>query len=107
MAREWPADTFAVHLRLDEQAASRLATLTRRLYETNDTDSPDRLAILLDSETLFAAVVDEVILDGAVRVSGDFEFEQAQDLAVLLTDGPLPVPLRLVGTERAQLEVLR
>ena len=101
VGREWPSDRFAVVLYLNAKAAGQLAALTERLIETNDTDSPDRLAVLLDGETLVAAEVDEVILDGTVRISGEFAYEQAKDLSALLADGPLPVPLRLVGVEPA------
>ena len=99
--REWPSDRVAVVLKLNANAARQLAALTQRLVETNDTDSPDQLAALLDGETLVAAEVDEVILDGIVRISGDFAYEQAKDLSALLTNGPLPVRLRFVGAEPA------
>ncbi len=53
-----------------------------------------QIAIYLDDEKISEPVVRAVITDGRAIIEGDFDFEEAADLALLLRSGSLPVELR-------------
>ena len=55
-----------------------------------------RLAIILDDKIISAPVVREAILGGNGVISGDFTFQTATDLALLLRSGALPAPLTII-----------
>ena len=52
-----------------------------------------RVAIILDNKIISAPVVQEPILTGQGQISGDFTFQTATDLALMLRSGALPAPL--------------
>ena len=54
------------------------------------------LAIVLDGEIISAPVVREPIIGGNGQISGDFTFQSATDLALLLRSGALPAPLNII-----------
>lgn len=54
------------------------------------------LAIVLDKEVISAPQIQDVIPDGAATISGNFTIEEANNLAVQLRYGSLPVPLKVV-----------
>jgi len=55
-----------------------------------------RLAIVLDNKIISAPVIREAILSGSGQISGDFSFQSATDLALLLRSGALPAPLKII-----------
>ena len=55
-----------------------------------------RFAIVLDGEVISAPVIREAITGGSGQISGNFTFETASDLAVLLRAGALPAPLTIL-----------
>ncbi len=55
-----------------------------------------RLAIILDNKIISAPSIREPILGGNGQISGDFTFQTATDLALLLRSGALPAPLTIV-----------
>ena len=55
-----------------------------------------RLAIVLDNQILSAPIIREAIVGGAGQISGDFTFQSATDLALLLRSGALPAPLNII-----------
>jgi len=55
-----------------------------------------RLAIVLDNKIISAPVVREAILGGNGQITGNFTFQSATDLAVLLRSGALPAPLNII-----------
>jgi len=55
-----------------------------------------RVAIILDGKIISAPVVQEPILTGQGQISGDFSFQSATDLALLLRSGALPAPLKII-----------
>ena len=55
-----------------------------------------RMAIILDNQIISAPVIREPILGGNGQISGDFTFQSATDLALLLRSGALPAPLTIV-----------
>ena len=84
---------------LSKRAAGRFAALTMRLYQSNITDRPGQLAIVLDGETLVAARVTSPILAGNGQIAGDFTEDEAAVVAAVIAAEPLPVRLRFVGVE--------
>ena len=55
-----------------------------------------RLAIVLDGEIVSAPSINEAITSGNGMISGNFSFQEATDLALLLRSGALPTPLIIV-----------
>ena len=55
-----------------------------------------RLAIILDGKIVSAPNINEAITSGKGIISGDFTFQEATDLALLLRSGALPTPLNVV-----------
>ncbi len=55
-----------------------------------------RLAIVLDNKIISAPSVREPITGGNGSISGNFTFQEATDLALLLRSGALPTPLLIV-----------
>ena len=55
-----------------------------------------RLAIILDNKIISAPEIREPILGGNGQISGNFTFQSATDLALLLRSGSLPAPLNIV-----------
>ena len=55
-----------------------------------------KIAIILDNKIISAPVIREPILGGTGQISGDFTFQSATDLSVLLKSGALPAPLIIV-----------
>lgn len=61
-------------------------------------------AIVLDGRVVSAPVIRSAILGGSGQISGNFTYQEANDLAILLRAGALPAPLliieeRTVGAE--------
>ena len=55
-----------------------------------------RLAIVLDGKIISAPSINEPITSGSGIISGNFSFQDATDLALLLRSGALPTPLNVV-----------
>ena len=55
-----------------------------------------RIAIILDGKIISAPNVREPITGGNGSISGNFSFQEATDLALLLRSGALPVPINIV-----------
>lgn len=55
-----------------------------------------RFAIILDGRVKSAPVIREKILGGRAQISGDFTYEEASDLAIVLRIGALPAPVEIV-----------
>ncbi|HXV19030.1 MAG TPA: protein translocase subunit SecD, partial [Candidatus Omnitrophota bacterium] len=53
----------------------------------------DRLAIVLDDVVQSSPVINEQIPSGRAQITGNFTFEQANDLAIALRAGALPAPI--------------
>lgn len=53
-------------------------------------------AILLDGKIISDPIIQEPILGGAAQISGNFTSQEAQDLAIQLNAGALPVPVEIV-----------
>ena len=55
-----------------------------------------RFAIVLDKKIIEAPVIKDAILTGTGEIEGNFTFQSANDLAVLLRAGALPAPLKVI-----------
>ncbi len=54
------------------------------------------IKIVIDGNIISAPTVQEPITDGSARITGGFTAKEAQDLAVLLRSGALPVTLKVI-----------
>jgi preprotein translocase subunit SecD len=77
---------WAVAIVFDAQGAKLFGDITSRLV-----GKP--LGIALDGKIISSPNVNEPILQGHAQISGSFTAQQAQDLAIQLKAGSLPVPL--------------
>ncbi len=68
----------------------------KRFGKATSTGIGKRLAIVLDGKVISAPVVRDAIVSGSGQISGDFTFQSATDLALLLRSGALPAPLNIV-----------
>jgi SecD/SecF fusion protein len=55
-----------------------------------------RFAIILDDVVRSAPVIREKILGGSAQISGNFTYEEATDLAIVLRVGALPAPVEII-----------
>jgi preprotein translocase subunit SecD len=90
------AQSWSVLLRFDAKGGDLFADLSKRVAGTGRT-----LGIFLDDKLISAASVDVKyaqtgITGGNAEISGNFTAQAANDLAVQLQGGALPVPLEVV-----------
>ena len=69
---------------------------TKKFAKTTRDNVGKRLAIILDNKIISAPVINEPILSGNSVITGDFTFQSATDLALLLRSGALPAPLKII-----------
>jgi len=55
-----------------------------------------RLAIILDNKIISAPNIVEPIMGGSGQITGNFNFQSATDLALLLRSGALPAPMKII-----------
>ena len=68
----------------------------KRFGKATTTGIGKRLAIVLDGKIISAPVIRDAIVSGSGQISGDFTFQSATDLALLLRSGALPAPLKII-----------
>ena len=78
-----------VSFSLDRLGAKRFAKATTRGVGR-------RLAIVLDGKIISAPIIRDSIVGGNGQISGNFTFQTATDLALLLRSGALPAPLTII-----------
>ncbi len=78
-----------VNFRFDSAGAKKFGRITQA-------NVGKRFAIVLDGKVISAPVIREPILGGSGQISGNFTFQSAQDLALLLRAGALPAPLTIL-----------
>ncbi len=79
----------AVSFRFDTQGAQKFGKVT-----TNNIGK--RLAVVLDGVVITAPRINSAITGGSGIITGNFNAQEASDLAVLLRAGALPAPLEIV-----------
>lgn len=77
-----------VQLEFTGEGAEKFADITQR-----SVGQP--VAIYLDNNVISAPVVQQPILDGVAVISGQFTTDEAEELAISINSGALPVPLEL------------
>ena len=80
---------WVVNFTFNSVGARRFADITRANVNR-------RFAIVLDNQVISAPVIREPITGGRGQISGSFNAQSANDLAVLLRAGALPAPLTVV-----------
>jgi len=84
-----------VSFRLTARGTSEFARITR--------DNIGRpFAIVLDNEVISAPVIREPILGGSGQISGGFTLQQANDLAILLRAGALPIRVTIMDQQTVE-----
>jgi len=68
----------------------------KKFGKATSTGVGKRLAIVLDGKIISAPSVREPIIGGSGQISGNFTFQSATDLALLLRSGALPAPLSII-----------
>lgn len=73
---------------------------TRKFAKVTKDNVGEALAIILDGKIKSAPRINEPILSGEARISGDFTLEDARLIVTVLNSGALPIPL-VVEEERS------
>lgn len=69
----------------------------KRLFgELTGANVGQTIAVILDGKVVTAPKISEPILGGRVQIAGGFNQESANELAIMLGSGTLPVPLEIV-----------
>ncbi len=88
--------------RMDNQTNETVVSFTldrvgsKRFAKATTSGIGKRLAIVLDGKVISAPVIRDAIVGGAGQISGNFTFQSATDLALLLRSGALPAPLNII-----------
>lgn len=88
-----------VSLKFDSEGARRFSKLTGDYAPGGPKNmSSDRrqLAIILDDTLYSAPAINEAIYGGSAVISGSFSIDEANDLALVLRAGSLPVPVKVL-----------
>ena len=83
------SDQTVVTFSLDRLGAKRFGRVTSK-------NVGKKLAIVLDNKIISAPQIREPILGGNGQITGDFTFQSATDLALLLRSGALPAPINII-----------
>ena len=87
---------------MDNQSNQTVVSFTldrvgaKRFGKATTTGVGKRLAIILDGKVISAPVIRDAIVGGSGQISGDFTFQSATDLSLLLRSGALPAPLNII-----------
>ena len=69
---------------------------TKRFAKATSNNVGRQLAIILDEQIISAPTISEAIVGGSGQITGNFDFQSATDLALLLRSGALPAPMNIV-----------
>ncbi len=88
--------------KMDNQSNDTVVSFTldrvgaKRFGKATTSNIGKRLAIVLDGKVISAPVIRDAIISGSGQISGNFTFQSATDLALLLRSGALPAPLEII-----------
>ena len=88
--------------RVDNQSSEPIVSFTldrfgaQKFGNVTTKNVGKRLAIVLDDKIISAPVIRESITGGSGTISGNFTFQEATDLALLLRSGALPTPILII-----------
>jgi len=80
---------FQVNLQFNARGAAQFASVTREHVG-------EQLAAVIDGRVRSAPTIQEPILGGRARITGQFTDREAQDLAIALRSGALPVEMKKI-----------
>jgi len=88
--------------RMDNQSNQTVVSFTldrvgaKKFAKATSSGVGKKLAIILDGKIISAPNIVEPIIGGSGQITGDFTFQSATDLALLLRSGALPAPLKII-----------
>ncbi len=88
--------------RMDNQSNQTVVTFNldrvgaKKFARATSSGVGKRLAIILDGKIISAPNIVEPIVGGSGQITGDFTFQSATDLALLLRSGALPAPMKII-----------
>jgi protein-export membrane protein SecD len=88
--------------RMDTQSNETIVSFTldrvgaKRFAKATTSGIGKRLAIVLDGKVISAPIIRDAIVSGSGQISGNFTFQTATDLSLLLRSGALPAPLNII-----------
>ncbi len=88
--------------RMDSQSNQTVVTFNldrvgaKKFARATSSGVGKRLAIILDGKIISAPNISEPIVGGSGQITGDFTFQTATDLALLLRSGALPAPMNII-----------
>ena len=88
--------------RMDSESNQTVVTFNldrvgaKKFSRATTTGVGKKLAIILDGKIISAPNIVEPIIGGAGQITGDFTFQSATDLALLLRSGALPAPMKII-----------
>ena len=88
--------------RMDNQSNETVVSFTldrvgaKRFGKATTSGIGKRLAIVLDGKVISAPIIRDAIVSGSGQISGNFTFQTATDLSLLLRSGALPAPLNII-----------
>jgi len=88
--------------KMDNQTNQTIVSFTldrvgaKRFAKATTTGIGKRLAIVLDGKIISAPVIQDAIVGGSGIITGNFTFQSATDLSLLLRSGALPAPLNII-----------
>ncbi len=87
-----------VNIKFDQEGGRKFADLSTQ-------NVGERFAIILDGEVISAPTFNEPILGGSAQISGNFTADSANQLAISLQSGALPVPLTVIEQRTVSAEL--
>jgi len=88
--------------RMDTQSNQTVVTFNldrlgaKKFAKATTSNVGKRLAIVLDGKIISAPRIQDSIIGGSGQITGNFTFQSATDLALLLRSGSLPAPLNIL-----------
>ena len=88
--------------RMDNQSNETVVTFNldrvgaKKFAKATSLNVGKKLAIILDGKIISAPSIIEPIIGGTGQITGNFTFQSATDLALLLRSGALPAPLNII-----------
>ena len=88
--------------RMDTQSNQTVVTFqldrvgSKKFAKATKSNIGKRLAIVLDGKIISAPTIQDSIVAGSGQITGNFNFQSATDLALLLRSGSLPAPLNII-----------
>ena len=88
--------------RMDNQSNETVVSFTldrvgaKRFGKATTSGIGKRLAIVLDGKVISAPIIRDAIVSGSGQITGNFTFQTATDLSLLLRSGALPAPLNII-----------